>query len=268
MKNKRLRQNIVTLIIALCGVFLTCFAGYKLLSQFNDYKQSNDLYSDLEDKYVKVNEEIDASETSEESFVWYQLADVDLASLKQQNSDVVGWIFFENEDISYPVLFAGDNEKYLRTSIDGSYATAGSIFMEENNNPDFEDSHSIIYGHNMRNLSMFGKLKYYNREEDYYDSHQYFQIFVDGKIYRYQIFAYETVDENSFIYEVPFSADSNFENFISKINKISEKKTGVNVTKDDKVITLSTCSTSGDQYRFVVHAVRVDTYDKEKINEE
>ena len=84
----------------------------------------------------------------------------------------------------------------------------------------------------MKNLSMFGKLKYYNRDENYYDSHQYFQILVDGKKYRYQIFSYAS----------------------------SMKDTGIVPTKDDKVVTLSTCSTSGETYRFVVHGVRVDEH--------
>ena len=76
--------------------------------------------------------------------------------MKQINPDVVGWIYFENDDLSYPVLYSGDNDKYLRTTIDGSDATAGAIFIEGGNSPDFQDQNTIVYGHNMRNLSMFG----------------------------------------------------------------------------------------------------------------
>lgn len=269
MKKKR-KRDVIALIIGLCGLLITIFAGYKILIQYRDYKKSNDLYSDLEDKYVKKFKDKSGklTENNQEAINWYELADVDIASLKNLNSDIIGWIFFENEDISYPILFSGDNEKYLRTSFDGSYATAGSLFVDGANNPKFDDSHTIIYGHNMKNLSMFGKLKFYNRDEKYYDTHQFFQILTDECIYRYQIFAYETVDDNSFIYSVPFAADDNFQTFILKIKQISQKDTGIEVSKDNKIITLSTCSTNGDQYRFVVHAVRVDTYDKEKINEE
>ena len=118
----------------------------------------------------------------------------------------------------------------------------------------------LIYGHNMKNLSMFGKLKYYNRDENYYDSHQYFQILVDGKKYRYQIFSYETVSDDSDEYTVGFEPDETFGKFVQRMAASSMKDTGIVPTKDDKVVTLSTCSTSGETYRFVVHGVRVDEH--------
>ena len=112
----------------------------------------------------------------------------------------------------------------------------------------------------MKNLSMFGKLKYYNRDENYYDSHQYFQILVDGKKYRYQIFSYETVSDDSDEYTVGFEPDETFGKFVQRMAASSMKDTGIFPTKDDKVVTLSTCSTSGETYRFVVHGVRVDEH--------
>lgn len=253
-------SKFITFIIGMIGLVLIIIPSYKLSSQFIDYKKSNDLYEKLDKEYVSDNTNTESSDDIE----WYFLADVDLDAVKSINSQTVGWIFFENEEISYPILYSGDNDKYLRTALDGTKATAGSIFVEANNSPDFEDSHTIIYGHNMRNLSMFGKLKFYNRDDTYYDGHEFFQIFYDNKIYRYQIFAYETVLDDSFIYEVPFQADENFENFVNNIVKSSQRKTNVSVSSDDKIVTLSTCSTSGDQYRFVVHGVRTDIYTKEK----
>ena len=145
-----------------------------------DYNASNNLYNSLEEEFVTYDVNVDDSKE------WYELLRVDMEGLQEKNPDIKGWIFFENEEISYPIVYSGDNEKYIRTSVDGAAATAGSIFLEGMNSPDFEDSHTIIYGHNMQNLSMFGRLKNY-KEKDYYEDHQYFQILVDGKIYRYQI---------------------------------------------------------------------------------
>ena len=157
-------------------------------------------------------------------------------------------------------MYSGDDETYLRKSFDGTNSIAGSIFMEGINNPEFTDVNTIIYGHNMRNLSMFGLLKKYTRDDKYYDSNKYFQIITPNYAYRYLIFAYETVDEDSDIYQISFNNDSDFESYIDTIRTMSEKETDVDVRSGDKIVTLSTCSTLSSDKRFVVHAVRVDEH--------
>lgn len=251
-KNNTIKKNnsIVWKIVMLMGAAMVLIAGWNIYRISKDYSDSNALYSKLSDTYV-------ATEKEKKEEKWYDAAQVNLQELKKQNGDVTGWLYFENEDISYPIMYSGDDTTYLHTALDGSYASAGSIFMEENNHPDFQDSHTIIYGHNMRNLSMFGKLRYYKQKE-YYDNHTYFQIFTDKGIYRYQIFAYADVPADSFVYQVPYGTDDSFTSFIQQLKKQSYYDTGVDVTQKDKVVTLSTCSTTGK--RFIVNAVRVDEY--------
>lgn len=251
-KNNTIKKNnsIVWKIVMLMGAAMVLIAGWNIYRISKDYSDSNALYSKLSDTYV-------ATEKEKKEGKWYDVAQVNLQELKKQNGDVTGWLYFENEDISYPIMYSGDDTTYLHTALDGSYASAGSIFMEENNHPDFQDSHTIIYGHNMRNLSMFGKLRYYKQKE-YYDNHTYFQIFTDKGIYRYQIFAYADVPADSFVYQVPYGTDDSFTSFIQQLKKQSYYDTGIDVTQKDKVVTLSTCSTTGK--RFIVNAVRVDEY--------
>ena len=244
-----------SVLLLLCGGCL--FIGAAVISLchiFRDYHLSNRLYHNLEVNYITA-----AKEDAQEPVPWYEMISVDLASLQEQNSDVKGWIYFENEDISYPILYSGDDDTYLRRTLDQKPATAGSIFLEGMNNPDFEDSHTLIYGHNMRNLSMFGKLKYYKEDPDYYMDHMYFQILKGNVTYRYQIFAYEDVTPDSYIYAVPCGPTAEFADFIDRIYASSYRQTGIVASKDDKILTLSTCSTSGEG-RFVVHAVRVDEH--------
>ena len=109
--------------------------------------------------------------------------------------------------------------------------------------------------------------KYYNDYSSWADGyrlydlkniHTYFQIFTDKGIYRYQIFAYADVPADSFVYQVPYGTDDSFTSFIQQLKKQSYYDTGVDVTQKDKVVTLSTCSTTGK--RFIVNAVRVDEY--------
>lgn len=251
-KNNTIKKNnnVVWKIVMLMGAAMVLIAGWNIYRISKDYSDSNALYSKLSDTYV-------ATEKEKKEGKWYDVAQVNLQELKKQNGDVTGWLYFENEDISYPIMYSGDDTTYLHTALDGSYASAGSIFMEENNHPDFQDSHTIIYGHNMRNLSMFGKLRYYKQKE-YYDNHTYFQIFTDKGIYRYQIFAYADVPADSFVYQVPYGTDDSFTSFIQQLKKQSYYDTGVDVTQKDKVVTLSTCSTTGK--RFIVNAVKVDEY--------
>lgn len=254
-KNNTIKKNnsVVWKIVMLMGAAMVLIAGWNIYRISKDYSDSNALYDELSYNYVTANQK--TQDVLEEK--WYDAAQVNLQELKKQNGDVTGWLYFENEDISYPIMYSGDDTTYLHTALDGSYASAGSIFMEANNHPDFEDSHTIIYGHNMRNLSMFGKLRYYKQKE-YYDNHAYFQIFTDKGIYRYQIFAYADVPADSFVYQVPYGADDSFTSFIQQLKKQSYYDTGVDVTQKDKVVTLSTCSTTGK--RFIVNAVRVDEY--------
>ena len=229
-----------------------------------NYKQSNDTYEALKDTYVSEkpeNTEV-AEETGGDDSWWYTDVDVNLEELQQVNGDIIGWIRFDNlEQLSYPVLYSGDDEKYLRTDIYGNQTIAGCIFMEGMNTPDFQDYHTILYGHNMKNLSMFGSLKKY-KTEDFYKDHQFFTIYASECAYRYQIFAYYDVPETDEVYTVGFAPDETFQKFIDKMKQKSYDDTGVNVTKDDHIMTLSTCSTTGK--RFVVHAVRIGEHALEK----
>lgn len=214
---------------------------------FMDYQEANSLYSELNSSYININEQV-----SDDS--WDSMIDVDFESLQQINPDVVAWIYVEGTDISYPILYSGDDETYLRTTMEGESAKAGSIFLEGYNYPNFKDSHSIIYGHNMRNLSMFGTLKYYKSEEGYLDEHRYFQIITPDSKMRYEIFSYFDTEAASWVYAVPYSDCEEFEDYITELLRHSYEVVDTEeVTSADRVVTLSTCSTSG--MRFTVHGV-------------
>ena len=193
---------------------------------------------------------------------WYHYIDVDVVGLRSQNPDIVGWIYFENEDISYPLLYSGD-DYYLRRDHTGADSVAGSIYIEGHNKPDLSDVHTLIYGHNMRNLSMFGKLKYYKDEDGYYDNHRYFQIMLEDVIYRYEIFAYKDVDRiTGGIYTVFCEADEDFKDFVdTEICKGSYIPADMDVNEDTHILTLSTCSSDSGE-RFTISALRIDEHIK------
>ena len=134
-----------------------------------------------------------------------------------------------------------------------------AAFLWREQRPDFNDCHTILYGHNMKNGSMFGSLKQY-KNDGFYEKNAYFTVFTEDAAYRYQIFTYSDVPEDSDVYTTGYLPDETFDGFLTELLKSSYKDTGVAVGKDDKVLTLSTCS--GDGLRFVVHAVRVDEHER------
>ncbi|WP_143008413.1 class B sortase [Pseudobutyrivibrio sp. YE44] len=246
--SKKNKSRINPKIILALGLVIVFGSLGGFLYIYMGYQKSENLYASLNQDYVKTG--------TNESESWQDMLDVDINALKQINSDVIGWLYVEGTDISYPILYSGDDSTYLRTTIDKEPATAGSIFLEGYNLPDWTDSHDIIYGHNMRNLSMFGKLKFYKTEEDFYDSHKYFQIITpEGKM-RFQIFSYFDTDPASWVYTVPYEDNEEFAEYITKLKNTSYKTIEAEVNSSDKVVTLSTCSTSGK--RFTVHGFLIE----------
>lgn len=258
---KKQGRDFLSIFLCLAGAALIVVALAMLIPNLLDYKKSNDTYEALKEEFVTEQPEHDGeSGQAKEEAAEDQWKDVkiDFDKLEQENQDIIGWIRFDHiEQLSYPVLYSGDDSTYLRTDIYGNSTIAGCIFMEGMNTPDFQDSHTILYGHNMKNRSMFGSLRNY-KTEDFYEENQYFTIYTREKAYRYQIFSYRDVPETDHVYTVGFAADDTFQTFLEELVRKSYYDTGVTVTKDDHVMTLSTCSTTGN--RFVVHAVRVEEY--------
>lgn len=236
------------------GVLLFIIAIYMLITRINGYSKSEELYDDTKEKYVlSISEdEIVVTEKTD----WDDWAAVDIYKLREINEDIAGWIFFENEDISYPVLYSGDNSKYLRMTYTGEHLTSGSIFIEEKNSNDFSDAHTIIYGHNMNDSTMFSKLEYYVTKEGYISDHEYFQIITDKKKYRYKVISYKIVEDDSEIYTVYRKGSSDFVNFVKEdVLNGSLLESDYRVSSDDYLITLSTCF---NNKRLVVTAVRCE----------
>lgn len=260
----KVKFNLLSVLLILIGLTCIAVSVWGILGIINEYKTAVDKYNKLEEEFVHVNvptESVESTETQVEStedntLKWYQMVTVDIEGMQKQYQDIVGWIFFENEDISYPVMYSIDNEKYLYRSYDGTESASGSIFVEAAHSDEFTDIHTIIYGHNMYDMSMFAKLRYYKTKEGYYDDHKYFQIITGNRVLRYQIFACQEVNVDSYVFQDNFT--SGYE-LASKLLAKSMINPGLSFKDTDKIVTLSTC-TDADDHRFVVSAVLVGTY--------
>ena len=215
-----------------------------------------------ESELVKKTDGDLKTEPEDDPNAWYHDIDVDFAGLKEQNEDIVGWIYFEDEEsISYPLLYSGD-DYYLRRYYLKEEETAGAIYIDGNNSPDLDDAHTLIYGHNMRNLSMFGNLKFYKTEEDYFENHRYFQLITETGAYRYEIFAYKDVGTlTGGIYTTWKYVDEDFREFVENtICQGSYVDADIDIDNETHIVTLSTCSYDSD-VRFTVSAVRVGEHE-------
>lgn len=244
------------IFFSLAGLLLLGIACYQLMDIGIQYQRERDAYvrfwntaennEDTDGTRQKAKKQADNSGEAD-----YSKLKIDFEALKKINEDIIGWIRFDENGINYPVLQGRDNEEYLSVLPDKTKNAAGSIFMDYLCSSDFRDSHTILYGHNMKNLSMFGKLKQYRTMEGYYEKNRYFTIYMPDKIYRYEIFAWYEAGMEDSVYQVGFTDEKVFGEFVGQMLERRYQDTKVTADEKDRIVTLSTCSAAGK--RFVVH---------------
>lgn len=259
-KKKKTAGDVVMTIVLVIAIGVFCFAAYNLYQIYAEYKRGTDEYNSLAEMAVTEMEPEAPKEQPEPGEVLKAPMTIDFQALRAVNEDVVGWIYMEGVDtINYPIVQGADNDTYLHTTYEGNYNIAGAIFVDYENKSDFSDCNTIVYGHNMKNGSMFGSLKQYIGEEEAYKKSKYFWIFTPQETYRYEILAaYITpVDSDTYtLFPVP---GGEFVDYLNRMKSYSEIETEVTeFSMTDKIITLSTC-TGNDATRFVVQGKRVNT---------
>lgn len=175
--------------------------------------------------------------------------------LLEINKDVVGWIKITGTKIDYPVLQSDDNEFYLKHNINKEVTSHGSIFIDYRNSHN-EEANTVVYGHSMKDGSMFGELYQYKNVE-FYKNHPYIEYDSLKQPMKWEIFSvyiYQP-DKDYIIYS--YNNDSEYVKYLEEISSKSIHGTDVVVTKDDKILTLVTCSYESSDSRLVIHAKRI-----------
>lgn len=246
----------IILILAL-GVFL--FSAAKLVQIFLEYKEGTDEYNRVRE-YVTDTSEEEESDVEGEAVQEQkpQPPKVDWTGLQAINTDIIAWLQIEGTDIDYPVVKGNDNAYYLTHTFEGNSNIAGAIFVDCSNSSDFQDCNTIIYGHNMRNGSMFGTLRKHFKDQESVPG-KYIWICTPEKNYRYEIFSSHVVEADGEVYSLFPEANDQFAAYLDTMVQQSGISYGVPVTREDRIITLSTC-TGNDATRFVVQARREGAY--------
>ena len=263
-KTKSKKGNLVIILIELLCVVVFIYAAIQLYGILNDYKCASEEYDLLATQVVTESEKEtseDVKNTNEEKESVLELPydyevphyEVDLGALKAKNSDTVGWIILPDSRINYPIVKSKDNTEYLTTTFDGQKANSGAIFMDMYCPEDFNCDNTIIYGHNMKNGSMFRALNNMT-DKEYFWRHHIFCIDTGNGFEEYEVIScYETVETNLISWQIQFESLNAYEAWLKSIvKKCTYDCVDYDATK--KTITLSTCrGKSGGPGRFIVH---------------
>lgn len=277
-RKKKKRKMLIQRLIFLAAFVVFIVSGVILANTLLNYHKADVIYQSIEDAVFSAEplvtnntsntnntpdtqEELPpvlsevTGETVKQDVI---LTNYDHAALKALNSDAVGYLQIPAIDVLLPVVQGTDNSYYLSHAINGAQSSNGTLFIDCGNKDGIESQNAIIYGHNMKNGSMFGSLKKYNNKDFFNtEGNQYFYFYTDKKIYKYQIYSVHVTPAVSETYTTEFGSRDAFFTYIDTMCRASYYKCNLDFYEDSKTVTFSTC-TNDDATRLVVQGVRID----------
>lgn len=259
LRSKRILKTLVC-ILCLAGIAV-CLA--EIIPTLYDYRQSKKDYDQLEQEIVSIEGEDDSVAAQEDPDWWYKDVTIDFDALQKQNSDIAAWIRFDHQDvigIDYPVVYTKNNDDYIHRDIRGQYRKAGTLFFEALIDDPVSASHKkdIIYGHMMKDGSMFAPLKKYVRDPSVYEDNQFFTVYKKGEACRYRIFSIFLTTAGSDAYLYGFTeSDEAYRAHMDFLKSSSQ----VHTAEPDyghNILTLSTCAKAHSNQRIVINAELID----------
>lgn len=248
-KGKGILSNLI--LVAAIAVF--CVSAYQLFKIGKGYYDGRSEYDKIRELAIKTKDDGGDDAGNQPRY------QVNFDELMALNSDTIGWIRFDPEPaiINYPIVQGKDNQEYLHKTFSANDNSLGTIFLNVENNPNFRDQNSIVYGHRMKDGSMFRHLQDYE-DRAFWEANPYFYIYTpDGQELIYHIYSMGEVLDTSDTYLTEFNTEEEYQNFLNMTKQVSLYDTGIEVTTSDTIVTLSTCTSASDNHRFVVRGVRV-----------
>ena len=270
---KKKRRRFGWLIPAvLLVVFIFSFANF--MREFLTYQQAKNEYKEL-GKYIEVipeGEEApsdaeaeestrEAPEEDEKEQYQYPNLQIDYDGLTATNSEFTGVIYIPVLNLTYPIAQSTGNDKYLHTTFEGTRNASGCIFLDCAASKNFSDPNSFIFGHNMKNGTMFGSLKQFLQKEELCDEDPYIYIYQKDQVLVYRIFAYYTIPVRDDVYD-DFSGDDGYDAYVADAGKHSvyhsSQDEKIDWSSRPNLLTLSTCYATGHVNNFIVQAALVE----------
>lgn len=263
MKKKKTKYFIALiafLVVIAIGIVLILREAQKRKSAAEKIEEITEVVNDVEPVKDEVEEMPYSNlgiEIPEKNLDWNKL--------HKENEDIYAWITVTDTTVDYPVLqHPTDNTYYLNNNIDGTPGYPGCIYTEDYNAKDFSDKNTVLYGHNLKDKTMFSSLHNYE-EEDTFSKDQYIYIWTENDVFVYKVFAAYEFNSNHLLLNYDYNNEYVYEQYIKDIFNVKDNgygianiKDDIDVTKEDRIITLSTCTTdhNSDQ-RFLVVGVLI-----------
>ena len=243
-KKSKLMDKIISIIILIVCIIGLVISGSMLWKWIQNNIESNKVMTEIND--IAGISDINEDEDPGAEFV------IDFEALTAYNSDIVGWIRIPGTSISYSLVQAENNNKYLRHSIDLTWNEFGWPFLDYKNSPDFTDKNTVIYGHNITSGLMFADLA--NIYNGSLGNDVTINIYrKDYRLLTYKVFSTYVYEPESYYLTTQFSNDESYSTYLSAMMSRSVINFNQTVGVDDTIITLSTC-TRDTKNRIVVHA--------------
>ena len=254
-------SKILSIFLLLIAIGIFIFSSIKIVNYLIDSPKTKKLIKNITENTEIIESKNDAVITGSEdkpntpywNFIKMNLIDVNFENLKNINSDIVAWLYVGGTNVNYPVVQTTDNDFYLNHSFDKSKNVAGWVYMDYRNDVNYNDKNTIIYGHNMKDQTMFGTLKKL-LTKSWYQNEDNRIIKMSSENYNtlWQIYSVYTLDNNNDYIQTYFSDDVAYQNFLDLVQKRSIANFNTLVSPTDKTLTLSTCH--GSTKKLVVHA--------------
>lgn len=242
---KKLKPSVNKIILFLitCGICGIIYSTYKIISWKSDNKDNEKIQETIEQLITPIDDK-----ETENKYI------IDFQTLKEQNPDTIAYLKVNNTNIDYIVVKPNDNNYYLNHNFNKEKNNSGWIFADYKNQFDETDKNIVIYGHNTIDGSMFGTLKKI-LEKSWYENPENHNILLitEKGTYTYQVFSTYTIIPEDYYINTEFKNNKEFEEFLHEIKSRSFYDYGVNISQDDKILTLSSCIKSGKK-RVALHA--------------
>lgn len=258
MKQNSKTYDIIRYIVLGAAVVVFLVAAGMLIHIFMEYKRGTDIYENISSSVLTpvdkpTGDGTDTSSDEEENLPFVY----DHQALLNINSEGQGYLYIPSIDLRLPVVQGTDNEYYLNHTFNKVYNAAGALFIDSRVDKGLGGSNVIIYGHNMKNGSMFAKLAYYKNESFYrQQGNDVFYIYTGDEIREYRIFDAFENDPEGYVYTCNFGTASQLQEYASTVKSYSLYDTGVDVSSATQVVTFSTCTGDGAR-RIIVQGIYV-----------
>lgn len=263
MSDNKNRKNLIHKSIMLVLILMVIVSSVGVVNRYLQDKRAEEEYRRLAELARETTEATteaptealtEPQETEAETEAY--ISPIDFEALSEVNPDVIGWIRIPDTNVDYPIVQTDDNDKYLHTSFEGEESIAGTVYLDFESDSDMMGFNNILYGHNMKNGSMFKDIVKY-KDQSYFDEHKYFEIYTPERTIRLKAISCYYAKAEPIVRKTRFKTRESYEAFIKEMIKPCAWYE-MPEFPIDSLYTLVTCSYEVNDARTILYAVEVD----------